>query len=459
MAAYSYNTIIKYKVIAECKTPLRIGSGSQDPEAILMDPVEGRPFVQASGIAGVFRNYCEASYDQQIVDELFGKRRVNENEKTEENGGRLKFSDGIFEKDSEFRMELRPRVSIDPVTGTCDSSMVKGTDRKSGHKFNIGYVSAGARFTFSVYLYDKEKKKIMEDLFSAMDQGVILLGGQKSNGCGVIEIKHLWFKAFQMQEKEDRKLWYKEEELPEKAYKDIRSVLKAESKTGNAYEILLTGRTDGELLVKSLAVSGCGKDAPDCENIRNGKGEYIVPGSSLKGAVRARMEWIAKQLQKEEIPVEKLLEGAFGSKGNCGEQGKTGNLLFYDTVVGNREENDRMPLSHRIHIDKFTGGVMHGGLFAEKNVAGNLSIQIAVRDKNDPDRTCGLLLLALRDLAIGAMSIGGGYNVGKGIIRAEKLTVKTKARSEAVIDFKMGKTADKDQVIAGCLAALREGRE
>ena len=102
---------------------------------------------------------------------------------------------------------------------------------------------------------------------------------------------------------------------------------------------------------------------------------------------------------------------------------------------------------------------MHGGLFAEKNVAGNLSIQIAVRDKNDPDRTCGLLLLALRDLAIGAMSIGGGYNVGKGIIRAEKLTVKTKARSEAVIDFKMGKTADKDQVIAGCLAALREGRE
>lgn len=33
-------------------------------------------------------------------------------------------------------MELRPRVSIDPVTGTCDSSTVKGTDRRSGHKFN-----------------------------------------------------------------------------------------------------------------------------------------------------------------------------------------------------------------------------------------------------------------------------------------------------------------------------------
>lgn len=449
MAAYSYDTIVKYKIIAKCLEPLHIGSDSADPEEILIDPVEGKPFIQASGIAGVFRNYCENSYEQKISDELFGKRRKNSGEEeAEENGSRLRLSDGIFEKMTEFRMELRPRVSIDPVTGTCDSSTVKGTDRRSGHKFNMGYVSAGAKFTFSVYLYDREKREVLEDIFAAINQGIILLGGQKSNGCGKIKIEKLLRKSFHMNETKERRLWYEEEELPESEYEDITSQMKTESKTKNAYEITVTGRTEGALLVKSIAVSGCGKDAPDSENIRNGRGDYIVPGSSLKGAVRAQMELISKRLNNDSV-----IENAFGNKE------KTGNLLFYDTIVGDREENDKMPLSHRIHIDKFTGGVMQGGLFSEKNVAGELTIHIAIRDKNDPSQTCGLLLMALRDLAIGVMNIGGGYNVGKGIIDVDKITVKGNKYSEAVIDFKAKKTEDKDKVIAGCLAAIQKGAE
>ena len=50
---------------------------------------------------------------------------------------------------------------------------------------------------------------------------------------------------------------------------------------------------------------------------------------------------------------------------------------------------------------------MHGGLFNEKNVSGDMQLHIMIRDKNDPDGTCGLLLMALRDLALGVMSVGG----------------------------------------------------
>lgn len=92
-------------------------------------------------------------------------------------------------------------------------------------------------------------------------------------------------------------------------------------------------------------------------------------------------------------------------------------------------------------------------------MAGELTIHIAIRDKNDPSQTCGLLLMALRDLAIGVMNIGGGYNVGKGIIDVDKITVKGNKYSEAVIDFKAKKTEDKDKVIAGCLAAIQKGAE
>lgn len=81
-------------------------------------------------------------------------------------------------------------------------------------------------------------------------------------------------------------------------------------------------------------------------------------------------------------------------------------------------------ISHRIHIDKFTGGVIHGGLFSEKNVAGSMSIRIAIKNNKSADiadKVCGLLIMALRDLAIGAMSVGGGYSVGKGILSVKRL--------------------------------------
>ena len=75
----------------------------------------------------------------------------------------------------------------------------------------------------------------------------------------------------------------------------------------------------GSLLIKSIAVSGgVGAGAPDSENIRNGNGDYIIPGSSFKGAVRAQMEQILAYLKCSKL-IEKdsdLIEEAFGKKGD-----------------------------------------------------------------------------------------------------------------------------------------------
>ncbi len=45
---------------------------------------------------------------------------------------------------------------------------------------------------------------------------------------------------------------------------------------------MVSGSTEGELLVKSIAVQEYGKGTPDCMNIQNAAKEYIVPGSSLQ---------------------------------------------------------------------------------------------------------------------------------------------------------------------------------
>lgn len=456
---YSYNKIIKYVIKAECQEPLHIGSAEGSSEEVLIHPVDRIPFIQASSIAGVFRSYYEQAYGDNGTGDLFGDRKFTESTNASEKGSKIRFSDGRFEnKGRDLKLELRPRVSIDPVNGTCKASIVKGTSQKSGHKFNMEYISAGAEFVFEIYLYDARCKDQIEDILTAMNQGIIQIGGQKSNGCGYIKVTKALCREFDMTKPEDRKLWYEEEELSEENYKEITTSLQNKSKMKNAFEILLEGHTEGELLVKSISTLDVGQDAADSENIRNGKGDYIIPGSSFKGALRAQMEKIAAYLSENGTECEAIIEDAFGKRGTDDYSGKIGNLFVYDTVVGDREENDVAPLKRRIHIDKFTGGVIHGGLFSEKNVFGDLNLRLTIRNKNFPEKTCGILVMALRDLAIGAMNLGSGYNIGKGMISVKKIVVKDCRDSEkvAVLDFENNRILDENQIISQCLAAVQE---
>ena len=112
-------------------------------------------------------------------------------------------------------------------------------------------------------------------------------------------------------------------------------------------------------------------------------------------------------------------------------------------------------MEHRIHIDKFTGGVFNQGLFSEKNIAGNVQFKITIDDCNQPDKTCGLLLLALRDLSIGSMNVGSGYSIGKGIIDVNKIIVWNHNSGEkAVVDFKKN-SIENESMISKCMLAIQ----
>ncbi len=507
--ALQYDKIIKYRATATCMEPLHIGNAMGAGEEVLVHPVDEMPFIQASSIAGVFRDYVTRAGGAEAAAGLFGTdrrsgggsgkekgtgkvedRNIGEGKTGEETGNagerfgwavvqedtreetgkagerfesgkaqetsgdssRIRFTDGIFLTDRKgIRMELRPRLAIDPVTGTCGGSVIMGTDRRAGHKFNTEYVGAGAEFQFCAYLYDPGYQEGVEDIFAALNGENIQFGGQKSNGCGYVRIDRLQRAVFDMKNPEDRKKWAGEESLSDGDYTDLTKELPLRSGYRNAYEITLSGRTEGELLVKGIAVMEEGENAPDAVNIRNAGGDYIVPGSSLKGAVRSQMEKIAAYLGCREVIVD-----TFGRKADGAAKGSTGNISFFDTVVGEAAANDKAAVRHRIHIDKFTGGVMERALFSEKNVSGKLTLRMVISDKNKPDKSCGLLLLALRDLAAGTMSLGGGYNVGKGIVDVDTITVRGKDGGTARIHWKTGKTEDESGLIARAMAALHE---
>lgn len=446
-----YQKIIKYQICATCKEPLHIGNAVGSREEVLVHPVDDVPFIQASSIAGVFREYCRTTYPDK-EEELFGARKMEDGENAEEYGSKIRFEDGQFAQgDENCHMELRARVSIDPETGTCSKSTVKGTNRSSGHKFNMEYIGAGAKVVFAVYLYDEKFQPVVEEIFAAVNSHEIAFGGQKSNGCGELRIDSLKKKCFHLHEKKDRVLWSREEELPDREYEDITAGLVQITTSGNAYEILVNGKTEGSLLVKSVAVTDYGEQAPDAMNVRNALKEYIIPGSSWKGAVRSQMEKIASYIGMEDV-----VEDTFGKKGTE-DDARMGNIRFYDAVVGEREDNDMVDPSYRIHIDKFTGGVMQTGLFSEKNVFGDVTLHILVRNINRPEQTMAVLLMALRDLAAGLMNIGSGYSVGKGILDVENIVIRDcRKNTEAILDMKQNSILDKWGIIDCCMKSVQK---
>lgn len=492
MAAINYAYIHKFWIQAELTQPMHVGSGAGSSEEVLIHPVTRIPFVQASGIAGPFRAYYAAGKDAAELGDVFGisgeelpkvpdKKKGNNKVdvdaqidgtfgdsqkedvklvRADDVESRICFTDGIFV--TEPKMELRPHVKIDPVSGTV------AAEGSGGQKFNTEYIGAGAVIKFFIYLYGMESEAkadetMIVEMLTAINTKDIQFGGMKSTGCGFMKIANAAVCRFDMQKSDDIKKWQREDGLDISEY-DPLTIGGSEENASAAYSITVSGKTEGAMLIRSIAVPEVGEDAPDSMNIQNAAKEYIVPGSSLKGAIKNRIEIILAYLEQKAVVsnTEKLVIDAFGGKeaSRLKEErytGRSGNLRFSDTKVGEKEDNDKAPLQHRIHIDKFTGGVMHGGKFSEKNIAGDFTMTIRILDKNEPKKTCALLTMALRDLMIGAFNLGSGYNVGKGFVDIDKVKIVDKDKKSATLT-KSGVT-DADNIISECLKDLSSGKE
>lgn len=421
MKGLNYNRICKYIVTSVCNGPLHIGNAVGGIEEVLVHPVNGLPFIQAASIAGIFRKCCDRM-NPELTKNLFGTAIVD----SIETQSRVRFSDGKFSNN--IIMELRPHVRINRKRGSVDAAS------DSGQKFNMEYIGAGAEFVFTIYLYYVEEsesflKTAMEEILAVFQNEGLQFGAKKSSGAGQVFLSELRYKEFDLRDQKGRNEWINEDNLDICEYNRMKKLEKIISGC-KAYTVTVKGRTEGSILVKGLS-GGFGKNAPNSENIQNAQREYIVPGSSLRGAIRSQMEKIASYLKREV-----LIMSAFGTANNDDEAGNIGNLIFYDTIIERTEFNREMPLSYRIHIDKFTGGVFQKGLFREKNAAGSMNLKIDIQNRNHPKATLALLILALRDLAIHTMSLGSGYSTGKGMIDVKEIEILRAAdQKRAIISF------------------------
>lgn len=160
--------------------------------------------------------------------------------------------------------------------------------------------------------------------------------------------------------------------------------------------------------------------------LRDHQGVPVVPGTSWKGVLRARVEYVLRSVG---LPVCTSVggEGTCGSCVVCGDFGWTGSTDDTDTAVGARGpllftdsviSGSRPRVRRHVALDRVFGGARPGALYAEEVIEeGTLALHI--RSDRSPDPLVrAALVLALCDVADGYVGIGRGTTRGQGTLAA-----------------------------------------
>ena len=114
--------------------------------------------------------------------------------------------------------------------------------------------------------------------------------------------------------------------------------------------------------------------------VRNGLGEAILPGRSIKGAIRAAFEEHMHELRFSEEELKSLWGGEMRQDVGTSKESlplRASALTFHHTVVWDRNQGD---LPHRMStaIDRATGGAADGALFAYEYLPVDTTFKIRI---------------------------------------------------------------------------------
>lgn len=388
------NHIFQWEFTLRSQSPLHIGDDDDD---LLLDD-QGRPFLPGTSWAGACRAYLRDLGLEEKAQELFG----NAARQNERHPSKLIFSDGVCVAMQPF--DVRPRVALDGASKTVRRN-----------KFEQITVSAGAEFRVKLILRTdtEEDKDYVEQMLDALHRGYIRLGKYKSIGGGQFTISDASYVHYDCTQREDLEA-YVHQSKPKGTWEPNSKRDHPELLT-----FVVTGSTSSPLLIAGAYPNDSQKpDRSPIQALYNGKMQYILPGSSLKGALRHRVQRIARLTGVPQAVVEHMFNGR---------------LLLEDVVL----EHPRTKVYCRVAIDPLTGGSKESALTDEETVSGQFTLNMAYRynPSSTEDKTAvALLLFALRDLAWKRFNLGSGFAIGRGDLSLAKAEMKYKEK-RVVFDF------------------------
>lgn len=383
-------------------SPLLIGSGENEFSDIdVLKDSENKPFIPATSFIGTIRSFIQ-KHDENL-DYLFGKDEQS----------MIRANNLCITDDSNFSISIRDGIRINNKTGLVED--------KSKYDYEI--VEPGAYF--DLYLEGDIKESNKSDLHKfftlvnkSLKNQIITFGAKNNSGLGKVEVDKLNLFIYDFSNKKDVFNWFKQNNGTPLAETNDEPIALHD------FEIKINLKLKNSIIVKSYPGE---PEMPDAVNITS-DGKNVLPGTAIKGALRARIERIINTLNPQKTQV--IINSLFGFVDTEDKDSRPtkGRILV---------EEEQLPefiaeLQTRIRIDRFTGGTINSALFDSMPLfdteidldANNVVITVKIRDCKDYE--AGLLLLAAKDLWTGDLAIGGDKSIGRGVFDGVSLGVSFK---------------------------------
>lgn len=457
------------RVVVETATPLSISTGNPDGnfDTRLVTDANDLPAIPGSSLAGVMRHLYAGldAVDERRVEEVFGYQTANQGlaSSLAVSWGVMLDSqgqavEGLLSPDSErlsdpLVAEARRLTREAPAFRHRVAINDKGTAANTG-KFDRAVLPTGYRFALELRFREEKDSGIWQDLLGLLHHPGFRLGGGTRAGLGKLRVCSVHARSFTLRESAQalRQLPAAIHEIG--GLQDITEASRSDRPDDAGWkEGVLTLKPrgawrigDGNHSVAELL----GQDTPDAANLmmpvteggvrwekgrahidrRKGR-RLLVPGSSLKGALRHRFIYYANCLARrwaedgqpnDPAPELKPLFGQLKGDGS----GQAGRLYLDDSYLALDQVKSRI-LPHN-SIDRFTGGVRDRVLFAEEVISGaalEMPIRVNVRpidsveDTGLRQRIIQALKLALDDLCEGRLALGARSTSGNGFFEGE----------------------------------------
>jgi CRISPR/Cas system CSM-associated protein Csm3 (group 7 of RAMP superfamily) len=439
------------------------GKGGRADQVLVRTP-EGGFYIPASSLTGAIRSALAArqgSYqdfrknlEEREVRVLFGRNRGPK----KEGSGDEKFFASLVTIDDAHAVkkaaaQVRDGVAIDAKFGTA----------KDRAKFDLEVLPAGTEFSLSlsVTIYDQLPEGLTADELrssfgAALEllRGKVRLGARTRRGYGEGAVENWSIFELNMDDRAHLAAWLRRK--PEQgAPKELKSIEKPEGRGAPWFEISASLALDTSLLIRS---AGDQPSDPDSLHLTE-QGRALLTGTSLAGALRHRVERIAKTIIPEEAAP--ITEGMFGPLlgGKETPEGRKrkargGRVWVSECEVKNCTQN----VQGRVAIDRFTGGARDTALFDEAPswpVGVGVHVEVSIRLEDPHEAEVGLLIAAFKDLWLGDLTLGGGAGVGRGVFRGITAKLSTPDGKTWRMDAIGGDPA-RIQLSGGSAAALNE---
>ncbi len=420
--------------IVELQADTMVGSGQmvqndEAKQALCCVDHQQNPFIPGSSFRGLLRKQLEQIgaalplADQQAIGLLLGVARPEEKTKpqcTEQGAyigaGRMQVFDLLLHGDT-LGMGTRFHSSINPVTDTTQLH----------HLYNREVVKRGTQFAL-ILRFELVSKRQLDLVYAALNTMTTeqTLGAAGNAGYGVFSIRDIQICKL---EQESLCAWLKQtvSTTPPKMDEYNPSSIEADNSSG-AIEIKLNITPQQPLIVhdawlhqlRDKEAKARNQRCPDIMAQRTRQRQLKVPGSAVKGMLRARlrkilltMAWQANSGQVSfstiKCHVDSLVEQLFGSTK------RKGWVQFSDWLSPTPARFSEQMFNA---VDRFTGGVADSALYqVEHGYAELLEGSIRCHAVAQlPDWAIAAMLLLARDAIEGDLSIGWGKRKGFGQI-------------------------------------------